>query len=89
MLRYSHVRLNNTCGVQEFVNSRLVCTSLCGDLASAQAHTLLLAHVSTHKEGFELPFSFDIDKAPTLTRVPQLRQHGRRFLRNLGVHTQN
>lgn len=61
----------------------------CGGLASAQPHTLLLVHVSTHKEGFKLPFTLDVDKASTFTWVPQLRQHGRCFLCNLEVHTHN
>lgn len=58
-----------------------------GRLASAQPHALLLAH--THKEGFQLPFSFDVDESSALTGVAQLLQHVRRFLRYLEVHTEN
>lgn len=52
-------------------------------LASAQANALLLAHVGTHKEGFQLPFALHVDESSTLTRVAQLLQHIGRFLSDL------
>lgn len=56
---------------------------VCGGLASAQPHTLLLAHVGTHKEGFQLPFALHIDEPSTVARVAQLLQHIGRFLCDL------
>lgn len=57
----------------------------CGGLASAQPHALLLAHVSTHKEGFQLPFALHVDESSTLARVAELFQHVERFLCDLEV----
>lgn len=47
----------------------------CGGLVSAQPHALLLAHVGTHKEGFQLPFALHTDESSTLAGVAQLVQH--------------
>lgn len=55
--------------------------------ASAQAHTLLLAHVGAHKEGLQLAFPFHFDEASALAGVAQLPQHVRRFLSDLERHT--
>ena len=60
----------------------------CGGLASAQPHTLLLAHVGAHKEGFQLPFPLHIDESPTVTRVAQLLQHVGCFLCDLEADTE-
>lgn len=67
-LHHSQVCLN-TCGVYKLLacvrESVSSCVG-CGGLASAQPHTLLLAHVGAQKEGFQLPFALDVDESSTL-----------------------
>ena len=51
--------------------------------ASAQTHTLLLAHVSADKESLQLSFPLDVDEPSALAQVAQVLQNARRLLRHL------
>lgn len=51
--------------------------------SSAEAQTLVFAHVGAQEEGLELPFALDVDEAATLAGVAESLQDQRRLLRHL------
>lgn len=51
--------------------------------SSAEAQTLVFAHVGAQEEGLELPFALDVDEAAALAGVAESLEHQRRLLRHL------